>query len=106
MFAVAPACDGPFLDMTSSPLPAPDAPPTVLVLPFLSTAGDEAAYLAEGVSDELVMALTQVPSLRVVSRGTAAMLRGTYPVRAAVSRSKRGSDATSERLRGWPVLNT
>ncbi|HEX4935682.1 MAG TPA: hypothetical protein VFV33_21025, partial [Gemmatimonadaceae bacterium] len=64
-------------------MPAPETPdapssgPLVLVLPFASRVGDDGggAYLAEGVSDELIMALSQLPGLAVIGRGTAATFR-------------------------------
>lgn len=77
MFALAPARDGSLLHMTSPLRAAPGTTPIVLVLPFASSAGDEATYLAEGVSDELVMALSQLPSIGVVGRGTAVSVRDT-----------------------------
>lgn len=69
---------------------ASDAP-TVLVLPFALLGGDAEEglgeqYLAEGVSDELSYALTQLPSLRVIGRATADSLRGgAAPVESARS---------------------
>ncbi len=52
---------------------------TVLVLPFASSRGVDggSAHVAEGVSDELVMALSQLPGLAVIGRGTSSTFRGT-----------------------------
>lgn len=52
---------------------------TVLVLPFASRRGSDGggAHVAEGVSDELIAALSQLPGLAVIGRGTAATFRGT-----------------------------
>ena len=49
----------------------------VLVLPFASRLGDDGggAYLAEGVSDELMTALSQLGGLSVIGRGTATTFR-------------------------------
>jgi TolB-like protein len=66
---------GPRQRMTALQLADSGPSPTMLVLPFASVAGDERAYLAEGVSDELAMALSQLPGLRVVARGSATNLR-------------------------------
>lgn len=65
---------------TPHPSHAIDAP-MVLVLPFVLLGGDAPGrpgdeYLAEGVSDELSYALTQLPSIRVIGRATAESLRG------------------------------
>ncbi len=70
--------DAPIPGMThSTPHSAlPNDRPLILVLPFKSRAGEEWSYLAEGVSDELVLALTQLSTLRVVARGSAATFRG------------------------------
>lgn len=57
----------------------------VLVRPFASPAGEEWTYLANGVSDELIWALSHVHALRVIARGTAAALDGAAasPLEAA-----------------------
>lgn len=61
----------------------------VLLLPFECTGGgaegEEGSerYIAEGVSDELAFALTQLPSLRVVGRATADALRTGSPAASA-----------------------
>ena len=49
----------------------------VLVLPFASRLGDDGggAYLAEGVSDELMTVLSQLGELSVIGRGTATTFR-------------------------------
>ncbi len=62
--------------------------PLVLVLPFATGGGAEdeeggERYLAEGISDELAFALTQLPSLRVVGRATADALRSESPAEGA-----------------------
>lgn len=66
---------------------ASDAP-LVLVLPFATRDGAQGEeggerYLAEGMSDELAFALTQLPSLRVVGRATADSLRSEPPTESA-----------------------
>lgn len=86
MFARRPSSlHGSPLGMVTPHVPASAPLPTVLVLPFVAPAGDERVYLAEGVSDELVMALAQVPAVHVIARGTAASLRdaGLAPLQAA-----------------------
>ncbi len=65
--------------ISSSNADASDAS-LVLVLPFATGGGAEGEdggerYVAEGMSDELAFALTQLPSLRVVGRATADSLR-------------------------------
>jgi TolB-like protein len=61
-----------FWPRTSAPpaLPAPLAPANSLaVLPFANMSGDPSRqYFSDGVSDELINALSRVPSLRVAAR--------------------------------------
>ncbi|HMB72436.1 MAG TPA: hypothetical protein VKQ06_02620, partial [Gammaproteobacteria bacterium] len=52
--------------------------PSVAVLPFVSLSGDaEQAYFAEGVSEELLNALSRIPDLRVPSRTSSFSFAGT-----------------------------
>ena len=49
----------------------------LVVLPFESVGGDTAnAYFAEGMADELSIALTKVPGLQLTARSSAAAFRG------------------------------
>ncbi|CAN5807689.1 hypothetical protein BH23GEM11_BH23GEM11_01930 [soil metagenome] len=69
------ADDGP-PDLASSVLPA--APTSLAVLPFvdLSEAGDQ-EYLADGITEELLIALSGIPDLRVPARASSFHFRGS-----------------------------
>src|SRR5262245_42432275 len=58
---------------------------SLAVLPFTNAAGDpEAEYLSDGITESLMNRLSQIPSLRVVPRGTAFRYKGrdVDPVKA------------------------
>jgi eukaryotic-like serine/threonine-protein kinase len=66
--------------------PRPSVPPvaalesdakTVAVLPLLNAGAAEDDYLAEGLSDDLIDALSMTPGLRVLARGAVARFRQT-----------------------------
>jgi serine/threonine-protein kinase len=61
----------------AEPAPAPDAIPSVAVLPFadMSPAKDQ-DYFGEGLAEELIHALARVQGLRVVARTSAFALKG------------------------------
>jgi eukaryotic-like serine/threonine-protein kinase len=62
---------------TAPPPAAIDADAKALaVLPFRNLGSPEDEYLAEGVTDDLVDALSMTPGLRVLSRGAVARFRG------------------------------
>ncbi|HET8622896.1 MAG TPA: protein kinase [Gemmatimonadales bacterium] len=49
----------------------------IAVLPFANLSGDpESEYLSDGISEELIQTLSQVPGLQVVARTTAFALKG------------------------------
>jgi TolB-like protein/DNA-binding SARP family transcriptional activator len=49
----------------------------VAVLPFVNLSGDvESTYLSDGVAEEIIHALAQVPALRVVARSSSFAFRG------------------------------
>lgn len=53
------------------PGPAAEASRTIAVLPFRNDSGDaEQGYLANGVAEDLIVALSRISDLRVVARGT------------------------------------
>lgn len=62
------------------------APPVIAVLPFtdMSAARDQ-AYFAEGVAEEVLNALAQVPSLRVIARSSSFALGGPAVDIAAIA---------------------
>jgi len=51
---------------------------SIAVLPFLNLSPDpENEYFSDGITDEIISALTQVPGLRVVARTSSAAFKGT-----------------------------
>jgi serine/threonine protein kinase/Tfp pilus assembly protein PilF len=56
------------------------APLALVVLPFVNAPPDpETEYFTDGLTDELINALAQIPELRVVSRGSAFAFKGKHP---------------------------
>jgi TolB-like protein/tetratricopeptide (TPR) repeat protein len=67
-FCVALAAPAPVAGMPA-PTPPPDQPPTIAVLPFTNMSGTpEDDYLCEGLAEEIINALVQIPGLRVIAR--------------------------------------
>ena len=57
--------------------PAPAAHPSIAVLPFANTGGDpENEFFSDGITEEIISALTRVPSLDVVARTSAFAFKG------------------------------
>src|SRR5262249_41810718 len=53
-----------------APLPLPDKP-SIAVLPFQNMSGDpEQEYFADGITDDIVTALSHIPSLFVIARNS------------------------------------
>jgi TolB-like protein len=67
-------------NVTSSPAPptAFVAPPhSIAVLPFVNMSGDDKdAYLGDGISGEILSALSQLPGLKVIGRASSFQFRG------------------------------
>ncbi|MEI6224964.1 MAG: hypothetical protein WCS72_09435 [Deltaproteobacteria bacterium] len=60
--------------------PAFSGPPSIVVLPFVNLSGDpEQDYFADGITEEIRGALSQIPGLRVIGRKTSLALRGATP---------------------------
>ncbi len=56
---------------------AADAPPSIAVLPFANHSGDtEQEYFADGITDDIITALSQIPGLFVISRNSAFTYKG------------------------------
>lgn len=61
----------------SSRAPAAEPVHTIAVLPFLNTIGDPSAeYLADGITESLIGALSRLPSVRVMARSTVFRYKG------------------------------
>jgi TolB-like protein len=77
-----PAADTPEVGVSpvnapSSPTIAPAAPKSVAVLPFVNMSGDpENDYFSDGITEEILNALAQVPGLKVAARTSAFAFKG------------------------------
>jgi TolB-like protein/tetratricopeptide (TPR) repeat protein len=69
------------------PRPAAPDSSSIAVLPFVNlTSSKENEYFSDGLTDDLINALTQVRGLRVVARGSAFQFKGKSPDIRAVGR--------------------
>jgi TolB-like protein/Tfp pilus assembly protein PilF len=58
------------------PLPLPDKP-SIAVLPFVNMSGDpEQEYFSDGISEEIITALSKVPNLFVIARNSSFTYKG------------------------------
>jgi adenylate cyclase len=58
------------------PLPLPDKP-SIAVLPFVNMSGDpEQEYISDGISEEIITALSKVPDLFVIARNSSFTYKG------------------------------
>ncbi len=54
-----------------------EAQPSIAVLPFVNMSGDkEQEYFSDGLAEEIINALTQIPGLKVIARTSAFAFRG------------------------------
>lgn len=69
--------------LTSGPQPAPvpkDGSTSIVVLPFVNLSSDqENEYFSDGLTDDLINALTKIQGLRVVARSSAFQFKGKNP---------------------------
>jgi TolB-like protein/Tfp pilus assembly protein PilF len=78
---------GYLLERRSHPKPATPDSSSIAVLPFVNLSSDkENEYFSDGLTDDLINALTQVRGLRVVARGSAFQFKGKNPDIRAVGR--------------------
>jgi adenylate cyclase len=68
---------------TPKPLPLPDKP-SIAVLPFVNMSGDpEQEYFADGIAEDIITALSRLPSLFVIARNSSFTYKGrTTDIRA------------------------
>lgn len=61
----------------SRPVNEPVAPQSIAVMPFVNASGDEdQAYYSDGLSEELIVSLSQISDLRVTSRSASSFVAG------------------------------
>ena len=78
---------GYLLARRSHPRPATPDSSSIAVLPFVNLSSDkENEYFSDGLTDDLIDALTKVHGLRVVARGSAFQFKGKNPDIRAVGR--------------------
>jgi len=78
VFALRPEIDAWRQSLTRAPEPAAPADASIAVLPFTDLSDDaDSAYFVEGLTEEITTTLSRVRALRVISRASAASLRGT-----------------------------
>ena len=60
-----------------TPKSSSDLQPSIAVLPFVNMSGDkEQEYFSDGLSEEIINALTQIPKLKVIARTSAFAFKG------------------------------
>ncbi len=85
--ALAVLMAGYLLGRRSHPRPAAPDSSSIAVLPFVNLSSDkENEYFSDGLTDDLINALTKVRGLRVVARGSAFQFKGRSPDIRAVGR--------------------
>jgi len=68
------------------PLPLPDKP-SIAVLPFVNMSGDpEQEYFSDGITEEIITALSKVPDLSVIARNSSFTYKGKSALISAVGR--------------------
>jgi serine/threonine protein kinase/tetratricopeptide (TPR) repeat protein len=64
-------------NVIAAPVPPAAASPTIAVLPFTNMSGDaDNEYFSDGITDDIIGALTQVNGLRVAARASAFSFKG------------------------------
>jgi len=87
LLALALLTGGFLLARRAHPRPATPDSSSIAVLPFVNLSSDkENEYFSDGLTDDLINALTKVRGLRVVARGSAFQFKGKNPDIRAVGR--------------------
>jgi TolB-like protein/Tfp pilus assembly protein PilF len=86
LFGIA-AASALLLNKGSAPAPAPPQPPSIAVLPMQNFSGNPTQdYFADGFTEELVTELAQVRSLRVISRTSTMLYKGSRKTLPEIAR--------------------
>jgi adenylate cyclase len=75
---------------TPAPAPEKSAPPrlSIAVLPFANMSGDpEQEYFADGISEDIITALSKLPQLFVIARNSSFTFKGRHALVTEVARS-------------------
>jgi adenylate cyclase len=65
--------------LSAATAPAPPESDSIVVLPFINMSADpENEYFADGITEEIIDALAQIPELRVVARSSAFCFKGKH----------------------------
>jgi adenylate cyclase len=75
---------------TPAPAPEKSAPPglSIAVLPFANMSGDpEQEYFADGISEDIITALSKLPQLFVIARNSSFTFKGRHVLVTEVARS-------------------
>ncbi len=73
--------------MTVRPAASQDAGPSICVLPFANTSGDpDQEYFSDGITEDLITDISQLPGLSVVARNTSFTFKGRPADVPAVAR--------------------
>jgi adenylate cyclase len=71
-----------------APRPAPPDKPSIAVLPFANMSGDpEQEYFADGISEDIITALSKLPQLFVIARNSAFTFKGKNVLVTEVGKS-------------------
>ena len=74
--------------LAPAPADAPQPPATIAVLPFANMSGDpDNEYFSDGITDDIISALTQVKGLRVAARASAFAYKGRNEALATIGRT-------------------
>jgi TolB-like protein/tetratricopeptide (TPR) repeat protein len=67
------------LDLSNPPpgAPAPEEDASIAVLPFVDMGGEDDGYFADGITEDILTALSKIQGLRVISRTSVMGYRGT-----------------------------
>src|SRR6267378_284397 len=93
LLAAAPGLLYYFVLRSPRPPPASEQPASIAVVPFVNMSSDqENEYFSDGVTEELINALANIPGLRVASRTSVFALKGRIGKRPPLERNRPAAD--------------